>query len=384
VKQLQAHDKINQDYVMQCYEDIGDREILLERAFLKSIAIERKRSERSKESFLLMILEIDRSSRAIRPQIFLEEVAVKLLSCTRGTDIIGWYKEQCALGVLYTGINLGAKKSALNGILNRISAMLGKTLQLEQLGKISISFHVFPDDWGDEDTGGLVNTALYPDLIRSHKKIKISSIMKRVVDIAVSAALLISLAPLFIAIAAAIKITSRGNVLFKQQRVGQFGKHFTFLKFRSMRTNNDVSEHREYVTKLIANQIDDILQGVGGDPIYKLTNDSRVTWIGKILRRTSLDELPQIINVLCGEMSLVGPRPPIPYELDAYQIWHRRRVLESKPGITGLWQVKGRSRVKFDDMVRMDIEYARTWTPWLDFMILLRTPLAVIRGEGAC
>jgi lipopolysaccharide/colanic/teichoic acid biosynthesis glycosyltransferase len=114
-----------------------------------------------------------------------------------------------------------------------------------------------------------------------------------------------------------------------------------------------------------------------------MTNDPRVTRVGKLLRRTSLDELPQFMNVLKGDMSLVGPRPPIPYEVDEYEIWHRRRVLEAKPGITGLWQVSGRSRVTFDDMVRLDLRYVRHWTLWLDVKILLRTPKAVVTGEGA-
>jgi lipopolysaccharide/colanic/teichoic acid biosynthesis glycosyltransferase len=117
--------------------------------------------------------------------------------------------------------------------------------------------------------------------------------------------------------------------------------------------------------------------------VYKITNDKRITPIGKFLRRTSLDELPQFLNVLWGDMSLVGPRPPIPYELAAYQTWHRRRLLDVKPGITGLWQVTGRSTVKFDEMVRLDLRYATSWTPWLDLRILLQTPLAVIKGSGA-
>ena len=119
------------------------------------------------------------------------------------------------------------------------------------------------------------------------------------------------------------------------------------------------------------------------DGVYKLTNDPRVTRVGRFLRRTSLDELPQFINVLKGEMSLVGPRPPIPYEVDAYQTWHRGRILEAKPGITGLWQVNGRSRLAFDDMVRLDLRYARSWCLWLDIKILLQTPKAVVLGEGA-
>jgi lipopolysaccharide/colanic/teichoic acid biosynthesis glycosyltransferase len=117
--------------------------------------------------------------------------------------------------------------------------------------------------------------------------------------------------------------------------------------------------------------------------VYKLTKDSRITPVGAFLRKTSMDELPQFLNVLKGEMSLVGPRPPIPYEVEAYDIWHRRRLLEAKPGITGLWQVCGRSRVNFDDMVRLDLQYARTWSLWMDIKILLRTPGAVLLGAGA-
>ena len=118
------------------------------------------------------------------------------------------------------------------------------------------------------------------------------------------------------------------------------------------------------------------------EPIL-LTDDPRITEIGKFLRRTSLDELPQFFNVLIGEMSLVGPRPPISYEVEAYDLWHRRRLLEAKPGITGLWQVNGRCRVEFDEMVRLDLQYAKTWSPWLDVKILARTPKAMVVGEGA-
>jgi lipopolysaccharide/colanic/teichoic acid biosynthesis glycosyltransferase len=118
--------------------------------------------------------------------------------------------------------------------------------------------------------------------------------------------------------------------------------------------------------------------------VYKLVNDRRITPLGKFLRRTSLDELPQFLNVLKGDMSLVGPRPAIPYEVAAYETWHRRRVLEVKPGITGSWQVNGRSRVKFDEMVRLDLQYAKSWSPLMDISILMRTPRAIIKGDGAC
>lgn len=178
-------------------------------------------------------------------------------------------------------------------------------------------------------------------------------------------------------------MSSKGPVLFRQQRVGQYGRRFTFFKFRSMHTGNDHSIHKEYVTKLIASNVECEPSSGNNHHVYKLTNDTRITPVGKIIRRTSLDELPQLLNVLLGEMSLVGPRPAIPYELAAYQTWHRRRILEAKPGVTGLWQVMGRSRVRFDEMVRMDLRYATLWSPWLDFKILLLTPLAVIKGSGA-
>jgi lipopolysaccharide/colanic/teichoic acid biosynthesis glycosyltransferase len=145
---------------------------------------------------------------------------------------------------------------------------------------------------------------------------------------------------------------------------------------------SDPKIHRDYVRKLISAK-QDHKQSDDSSGVYKIKDDPRVTPVGRFLRNTSLDELPQFFNVLTGEMSLVGPRPPIPYEVEAYDIWHRRRFLETKPGITGLWQVEGRSRVKFDEMVRLDIKYAKTWTPWLDIKILLRTPGAVLRGDGA-
>jgi lipopolysaccharide/colanic/teichoic acid biosynthesis glycosyltransferase len=207
--------------------------------------------------------------------------------------------------------------------------------------------------------------------------------VKRIIDIAGSALALILCSPLFVAIALAIKVSSKGSVLFRQQRIGQYGKLFTFLKFRSMYVNNDDFVHQKFVTELISSESKDKSPGKDGDGVYKLKDDKRITGVGRFLRRTSLDELPQLFNVLQGEMSLVGPRPAIPYELAAYQTWHRRRVLETKPGITGVWQVTGRSRVKFDEMVRMDLRYALAWSPWLDVKILLRTPFAVIRGSGA-
>jgi len=189
--------------------------------------------------------------------------------------------------------------------------------------------------------------------------------------------------PFFLVIPLLIKTTSAGPILFRQERIGQYGKRFVFLKFRTMFVNNNEAIHREYVKNLICEN-KSIDSGKDGERrIYKIKDDRRITPLGRVLRKTSLDELPQLLNVLKGEMSLVGPRPGLPYEVAAYQTWHRRRVLEVKPGITGLWQVNGRSRVQFDEMVRLDLRYAKAWSPWLDIKILARTPRAVVMGGGA-
>jgi lipopolysaccharide/colanic/teichoic acid biosynthesis glycosyltransferase len=150
-----------------------------------------------------------------------------------------------------------------------------------------------------------------------------------------------------------------------------------------MYTNNDPKIHQEYIQRFIAGQSRGDNTEPGKPAVYKITNDSRVTPIGRFLRKTSLDEFPQFLNVLRGDMSLVGPRPPVPYEYEVYDIWHRRRVLEVKPGVTGLWQVSGRSRMCFDDMVRLDLRYSQSWSLLLDLKILLATPRAVLSGEGA-
>ena len=199
------------------------------------------------------------------------------------------------------------------------------------------------------------------------------------IDVLGSSVGLICLSPVFLAASVAIKFTSKGPVFFRQKRLGLNGKVFSVLKFRSMYTNCDPGSHKEYITKYIGRQ-----KCAAVEPgVFKLTHDNRITPVGRWLRKTSLDELPQLINVFKGDMSLVGPRPPIPYECDLYDIWHRRRLLSCKPGITGLWQVMGRSRTTFDEMVRLDLKYISEWSLWLDLKILLMTPKAVFSGKGA-
>lgn len=357
-----------------------DRVILNEESFKRMIAIERKRTERSREPFLLMLVEGGSSQHTERHSKPLDRILTAMLCSTRETDVVGWYKDRITVGVMFTGLAIDDKNAVLSTILSRVSAALRDELTSEQFSQISLSFHFFPDQWDHENSGRPSNPALYPDLFGSNNEKRSLLVVKRAMDIAGSALMLIVCAPLLLLIALAVKASSRGPVLFKQHRVGQFGRRFTFLKFRSMRVDNDSSVHREYVTKLIAGEAERIQASADCRGVYKLANDKRITRLGVFLRKTSLDELPQFFNVLKGDMSLVGPRPPIPYELAAYQTWHRRRVLEVKPGITGLWQVTGRSRVKFDDMVRLDLRYATSWSPWLDLKILLRTPGAVIKG----
>jgi lipopolysaccharide/colanic/teichoic acid biosynthesis glycosyltransferase len=360
-----------------------EREVLNEEAFQRMIAIERKRTERSRKPFLLMLLDAgDRQGSENKGQA-LRSIVPALLLSTRETDVIGWYKDRSTVGVIFTGLLADDKHSILTTILTRVSITLRGKLTFEQFNHVGISFHLFPDDWDHDLSGRPSNPALYPDLL-SHDNARRALLgIKRTMDIAGSALALIMCSPLLLITAIAIKLTSKGPVLFRQQRVGQHGRCFTFLKFRSMHIGNDPSVHKEYVMKLIAGQAEQEAANGKGEGVYKLTNDRRVTRVGKYLRRTSLDELPQLFNVLEGAMSLVGPRPAIPYEVAAYETWHRRRVLEVKPGITGAWQVNGRSRVKFDEMVRLDLQYAKSWSPWMDINILMRTPRAVFGGDGA-
>lgn len=194
---------------------------------------------------------------------------------------------------------------------------------------------------------------------------------KRAIDIFGSLIGLIILSPLFVIVAILIKSVSPGSVLFYQKRVGRFRKTFTFLKFRTMKVNNDSNVHSLYLKDLINGD------SHGDKPMEKLANDSRIIPFGKILRNTCIDELPQLINVLRGEMSLVGPRPCIPYESEEYLLWHTRRF-DITPGMTGLWQINGKNRTTFKEMVRFDIKYSKECSFWLDMIILLKTPFVIL------
>jgi lipopolysaccharide/colanic/teichoic acid biosynthesis glycosyltransferase len=356
--------------------------VVTEDVFRRMISLERKRSERTQRPFVLLLMDTGRTQPTEKNGQILLDILSALQTATRETDVMGWYEMNSVVGVMFTEITL-ENNLILSTVLGRISDVLRQRLTSEQFSEIKFSFHLFPKDWDPNNPERQSDPTLYPDLNKRDGTNRFGRTIKRGMDIFGSLLLLVLLSPLFFVVAAAVKLTSKGPVFFQQQRIGEHGIPFTFLKFRSMYINNDSSQHKEYVRQLIAGQAVKHPTNGTGEGVFKLTNDSRITPVGSFLRRTSLDELPQLINVLRGEMSLVGPRPPVSYEVESYAAWHRRRLLEAKPGITGLWQVYGRSRVGFDEMVRLDLRYARDCSPWLDLKILLQTPRAVIDGNGA-
>jgi lipopolysaccharide/colanic/teichoic acid biosynthesis glycosyltransferase len=358
-------------------------EVLSQEPFLKTLCLEQMRTERSRRGFVLMLLESTGLHARGHKKDLLERIVGALAKSTRQTDVIGWYKEGLVIGTIFTEIGTEEGHTVAKALLTKISTALANSLSIEQINQLTLSFHVFPDDWEDHANGGPSSSALYPESLTATGPTKGTLWIKRSMDIAGSLCALTVAAPVLAAIAIGIKLTSKGPVIFKQQRVGQYGRRFTFLKFRSMYTQNDPKVHQEFVTRLIRGENGGEASREQQKVVFKMTNDPRVTPFGRFLRRTSLDELPQFLNVLLGDMSLVGPRPPIPYEFSSYDIWHKRRLLAVKPGITGLWQVTARSRVGFADMVRLDLKYAQSHSLWLDLKILLHTPLAVLGGDGA-
>lgn len=360
-----------------------DQHVLDEVSLHRMISVERKRTERCGKPFLLMLLLPHDGLPSEKKGKLLQKVFSVLARNTRVTDVMGWYRTNCVIGVIFTELNLDSRDALIKTIMKKSCASLRQDIEPEQFDRITITFHLFPEEWDHDLQHRPSDPALYPDLSTREKSNKLNSSIKRLMDISGSLLAIILLSPIFLATAAAIRLTSKGPVLFRQKRIGQYGVPFVFLKFRSMYVNNDPRIHQEYVTQLIAGSAQSTASAKNGKTVYKLINDPRITPVGRFIRRTSLDELPQFFNVVHGKMSLVGPRPPIAYEVEAYAIWHRRRMLEARPGITGLWQVYGRSRVTFDEMVRLDLQYANSCSLLLDLKILLRTPAAVFLAEGA-
>jgi lipopolysaccharide/colanic/teichoic acid biosynthesis glycosyltransferase len=204
------------------------------------------------------------------------------------------------------------------------------------------------------------------------------ALARRFIDLLGAGVVILLLSPLLIGLAIAIRLDSPGAALFRQRRVGFGKREFTVFKFRSMSSDADPRGHRDYVTALIKGKAAD----GGKENLYKLAVDDRITPVGRWIRRWSLDELPQLFNVIAGDMSLVGPRPAIPYEVAEYPSWYMDRF-SVKPGLTGLWQVSGRNERTYEEMVQLDIEYAEKRSLFLDLSILARTPFTVLARRGA-
>ncbi|UCH84191.1 MAG: sugar transferase [Candidatus Latescibacterota bacterium] len=210
-----------------------------------------------------------------------------------------------------------------------------------------------------------------------------AAVAKRAIDVVASLFVLVFGLPFYLLLALLIKLTSHGPVLYVQDRIGENQRPFKMYKFRTMTNGNNDRAHRVFARDFINGQCKGNGNGNNGSNgnIFKIVDDPRVTSIGRFLRKTSLDELPQFFNVLKGEMSIVGPRPPLNYEIDHYQEWHKRR-LTVRPGLTGLWQVSGRSTVPFDEMVMLDLYYIDTWSLLLDVKIMVRTLPVMLSGFG--
>ncbi len=296
-----------------------------------------------------------------------------LHSAKRETDILGHLA-----GDMIAVLCPDTDEQGIKGFTRKIDARAGDL-------PFTVVAATYPDDLFESLTKGTrTQPAFQPFLVADATgQSEAGYPLKRCLDITGAIAAMCLMGPLMLVVALVIALTSRGPIIFKQMRLGKGGVPFTFYKFRSMVTNSDDGIHREFVEKLIKGVQNDDAAGQGKTALYKLHADPRVTRIGRLIRKTSIDELPQLFNVLKGDMSLVGPRPPLAYEAAQYESWHLRRILAIKPGITGLWQVEGRSKVTFNEMVRMDLRYLRESSLMLDIKLLLKTVLVVVRCQGA-
>jgi lipopolysaccharide/colanic/teichoic acid biosynthesis glycosyltransferase len=339
--------------------------------FLNLLRIEKRRSDRSKSPLSVILF-----SMGYKPEDdgkHLDRFFNYIHGVTRETDIKGLISEDI-VGLILPDTDRDGSQACIRKIIQ---------------GNGQFPYSVVSATYPDALFQKLLNDAEnQPDLFPLNLDQVIiyhgfELFLKRVLDVIGSLFGLILFSPLYFIISLAVKINSPGPIIFRQVRLGKGGEKFSFMKFRSMYANNDDQIHRDYVTNLIKGNLNKINQGSEIKPVFKMKKDHRVTKVGKIIRKLSLDELPQFWNVLRGEMSLVGPRPPISYEIEKYEPWHLRRVLEMKPGITGLWQVEGRNTTTFNEMVRLDLRYVRDWSIWLDIKILVKTVVEVFRPSGA-
>ena len=343
--------------------------LISQELFRDALVRERKRADRFEEAFVLVLISLN--SRAAR-QLRWGYPVEALLQTKLDDDVIGWFEQGSVLGLIRSLADRDPKEIATT-LTGTVRGELARCLTPDSVDSCSIHLEVYSPH------GDSIPPVLFDAGDERRKPQVARDAAKRVMDIAGSTAFLIASSLVFLIVSVLVKLTSKGPVFFRQQRVGEAGRLFMMLKFRTMHVNADHGIHQEYIENFIRSGE---TSEPGKNVVFKIVDDPRVTPLGRFLRRSSLDEFPQFWHVLTGEMSLVGPRPPLPYEVARYKRWHRRRV-EAKPGITGLWQVTGRSRTTFDGMVRLDLRYARTSSVWTDLKILLATPWAVISGKGA-
>jgi lipopolysaccharide/colanic/teichoic acid biosynthesis glycosyltransferase len=336
--------------------------------FLMHLQREKRRAERHHAPLALILYRTDVAGFSDPQQT--EQLLEVLHTNKRETDFLGYVADDLIAVLCPDTDEVGTK-----GFMEKVEREARGT------GFAALAA-MYPDELFETiNSGTRAQPAFTPFFAADHASTTNGYRLKRSLDVVGATVAILLLWPIMLLVAAAVGLTSRGPIVFKQVRVGQGGAPFTFYKFRSMITKADDFIHREYVAKLISDQLP--AYAGGPEPQFKIKRDPRVTAVGRFIRRTSLDELPQFFNVLKGDMSLVGPRPPIPYEAAQYQAWHLRRLLTLKPGITGIWQVEGRSRVTFNDMVRMDLRYIRTCSLALDLKLLLKTLTVVVNGNGA-
>ncbi|MGH8606509.1 MAG: sugar transferase [Gammaproteobacteria bacterium] len=336
--------------------------------------IEKRRAERSKAPLSIALLSFEKQATDA-PSHF-ERFIAPLQGHLRETDVIG-YVDHGVIGVLFPETSKEGAEQCVSKILN------GHTNPPFSIVAATYPDQIFSSLQKDKEGSEEVSPLFLGDSLGdSTESLRFWILLKQGFDLAGALLALVLLSPAMLITALAVKLTSPGPAIFTQTRVGQKGAPFTLYKFRSMYLDTAEGIHREYITKFINGWHEESNEGTKERPLYKLKSDPRITWIGRIIRKTSIDELPQLFNVLKGDMSLVGPRPPLPYEVEQYQSWHLRRVLEMKPGMTGLWQVEGRSETSFDNMVRLDLRYVRTWSFAFDVRILIKTVKAVLLSVG--
>jgi lipopolysaccharide/colanic/teichoic acid biosynthesis glycosyltransferase len=352
------------------------RHVLGETIFVGALIRERKRADRSNRPLGLLVVTLS-ANPAVADKA--SAIIAGLTAAKGETDMLGWL-DCSTLGVIMPAVGIVTKDFA-SELEMRFRCAVEAMVHSAVAELIAVRLFVHSPRKEGIFEGRRELDRLMETLRPLGKRSLAYEATKRAVDLAGSLTLLALLSPVFAIVAALVKLRSPGPVFFRQERIGQGMKPFDMFKFRTMHVNADHAVHHDYMTSFI--KANGATRDIRHKGLFKLTNDRRITPVGRFLRRTSMDELPQLWNVVRGEMSLVGPRPPLRYEVVQYEPWHCRRVLEAKPGITGLWQVKGRSRTTFDEMVRLDLRYAHACSLWTDVKILLATPAAVIAGKGA-